>query len=87
MANSDPEIKYKDPEGMASHYFTHSWHFVINKTLEPGTPLMMCVKYHDDFDQRKCENEAVAKGYYNSATLEVDMYMGTKDTKMKVLTR
>ena len=61
-----PTIEYDKPEASAWGPFNSASLFIIDKTLEPGTPLRMCV---DD----NCESEAVSKGYYDKAILEVDM--------------
>jgi hypothetical protein len=49
--------------------------FAIDRTLEPGIPLTMCIKFDNN---EICEQEAIAKYkyFYNSAMLEVDMNTG-----------
>jgi hypothetical protein len=45
---------------------------VINRTLEPGTPVEMCVSY--DANLTRCEYTAVAdKGFYSDLILQVDV--------------
>lgn len=45
---------------------------VINRTLEPGTPVEMCVSY--DANLTRCEYTAVAdKGFYSDRILQVDV--------------
>ena len=52
--------------------YTFATFFVIDRTLEPGTPVMMCVSFDNN---EICEEEAIAdyEHFYNSAMLEVDM--------------
>ena len=59
-AAGDPEIEYNEPEPTTTGPFNSARLFIIDKTLEPGTPLDMCVNDN-------CEEEAVGK--YNYAIL------------------
>jgi hypothetical protein len=69
----DPEII--ELEADLDMVFTYATFFAIDRTLEPGTPLSMCIKFDNN---EKCEQEAIAdfKHFYNSAMLEVDMNTG-----------
>ena len=69
-AAGDPEIEYNEPEPSTLGPWNAARLFIIDKTLEPGTPLDMCVNDN-------CEEEAVNK--HNYAVLEVDMR--TTDTQ------
>jgi hypothetical protein len=68
-ASLDPEVVDLEPASCCG-YGTYAL-FVIDRTLEPGTPLTMCVSY-DNIE--KCEQESIAKGTHNIAVLEVDFY-------------
>ena len=47
------------------------WFTAINRTIEPGTPLKMCVSYDNN---EKCEYTAVRdEGEYSVAILQVDV--------------
>ena len=65
----DPQIEYDEPEVYPSNQDGNAALFIIDRTLKPGTPLTMCVSYNNN---EICEFQAVAKGYYNQAVLEVD---------------
>ena len=67
-AMDDPEIAYNEPEASMTGPANSATLFIIGKTLEPGTPLTMCVNDN-------CEEEAVSKRHW--VVLEVDM--NTKD--------
>ena len=58
-----------DVDGTYSSFATF---FAIDRTLEPGTPVTMCVSFDNN---EICEEEAIAdyEHFYNSAMLEVDM--------------
>jgi hypothetical protein len=70
----DPEVRAQefDPRQALDDEYDGGLLTVINRTLEPGTPVEMCVSY--DANLTHCEHTAVAdKGLYSDLILQVDV--------------
>jgi hypothetical protein len=75
---NDPYVIENDPDPASDPpYDDLGWIFVINKIIQPGTSLKMCMQFDNNSTLQRCEYEAVAtdlKGYpyFPGAILEVD---------------
>lgn len=55
-----------DPRRILDPDYGSGWFTVINRTLEPGTPVEMCVSYNNNENTTRCEDTAVAQQLWAS---------------------
>ena len=84
-AGNDPRYQALELENDLDRGFDRSRGFVINKTMEPGTPIRMCVQYdqsvqhpHERSILRECEFEGIVdKGGWSAAGTRLVMNLSS----------
>lgn len=73
-AYDDPVVNAEEYEPQYPSPYDNGFFTIINKTLEPGTPLTMCVSYNNNDNMTRCEYTAVAdEGAYSVVNLQADV--------------
>ena len=72
----DPEVRAQEFEPLRAidNDYDGGMFTVINRTIEPGTPVEMCVSYDNNENLTRCEDTAVADRWgYSSLILQADI--------------
>jgi hypothetical protein len=73
-AYDDPEVRAAEYEPEFDSPYNDGYFTIIDKTLEPGAPVEMCVAYDNNENLTRCEYTAAAnEGGYSVLNLQADV--------------